>query len=94
MELMPSILLAVEFKAAIAKRELTVCSAGCDGVGEHTTHGIITLVSNDTLAEIHHPTTLGNDPASLLCIVLDSFAAGFILHQRLQMLLWIAARQI
>ena len=94
MELMPSILLAVEFKATIAKREPAVCFAGCDGVGQHATHGIVALVSNDTLAEIHHPTTLGDDPASLFRIVLDGFAAGFIQRQRLQMLLRIAARQI
>ena len=55
---------------------------------------IFALIVDDALAKIHHASTFSHNPASLFSIILDSLSAGFILNERLQMLLRIAARQI
>jgi hypothetical protein len=93
-ELMPTILLAVEDEAPIAQRQSAVGSAGRDAIGQHTAHRVCPVIGDDVLAQIHHATTFGDDTSSFLSVCLDGHATGFIARECFQVFFRIATRQI
>ena len=94
MELMSPIFLSVEGETAIAEGELAVGLSGCNLVGQDTTHGVFAFVGHDALAEVHHATTLCHDVSTSLGIVTDTLTSRFHRHQRLQVFLRIATREV
>ena len=93
-ELMAAEHVVVEGELPVAEGEASVGLARRDGVGEYAAHGIGIFVGDDLVAEVHHAAAFCDDAASGLGEVANEAPHAFGLHERLKVLLRVAAGEV
>ena len=86
--------LAVNHNTAIAQRQFAVSLSRSNLIRKHTAHLHLTIIRQNTLAEIHHTPTFGDNTSSPLSIFTYRPPASLRPMQFVEMLLWISSRKI